>query len=181
MHDGNQVTDRSVGPEQWGRFLIAIFDEWVRRDVGTVFVQMFDAALASWLGAAASMCIFNETCGNALALEHNGDLYSCDHFVEPKYLLGNIQQTHMLSCVTSRAAARVRPRQARHAAALLPRVRGAFACHGECPKNRFIADARRRARPQLPVRRLQGVLHATSTGRCGSWPTCCGRGATPTR
>ena len=74
---------RSVGAEQWGRFLIAIFDEWIRRDVGAVYVQMFDAALASWLGAPASMCIFSETCGTALALEHNGDLYSCDHFVEP--------------------------------------------------------------------------------------------------
>ena len=84
MLEGNQVTERSVGPEQWGRFLIAIFDEWVRRDVGKVFVQMFDAALASWVGAPASMCIFSETCGSALALEHNGDLYSCDHFVEPK-------------------------------------------------------------------------------------------------
>ena len=86
-------------PEQWGRFLMAVFDEWVRRDVGTVFVQMFDAALASWLGIVNSMCIFNEKCGNALALEHNGDLYSCDHFVEPKYLLGNIQKHHMLELV----------------------------------------------------------------------------------
>ena len=85
------MTERSVGREQWGRFLIGVFDEWVRRDVGKVYVQMFDAALASWVGAPASMCIFAETCGSALALEHNGDLYSCDHFVEPKYRLGNIQ------------------------------------------------------------------------------------------
>ena len=82
--EGNEVTKRSVGAEQWGRFLIAMFDEWVRRDVGRVYVQMFDAALASWVGAPASMCIFTETCGGALALEHNGDLYSCDHFVEPR-------------------------------------------------------------------------------------------------
>src|SRR6185295_3133199 len=87
--------------EQWGRFLNGVFDEWVRRDVGKVYVQMFDAALASWVGAPASMCIFSETCGTALALEHNGDLYSCDHFVEPKHLLGNIQQVHMLQLVTS--------------------------------------------------------------------------------
>ena len=84
-----------------GAFLIGVFDEWVKRDVGTVYVQTFDAALASWVGAPPSMCIFSETCGGALALEHNGDVYSCDHFVEPTYLLGNIQQMHMLQLVTS--------------------------------------------------------------------------------
>jgi hypothetical protein len=76
--EGSLVTDRSVQPEQWGRFLVEIFDEWVTRDVGTEFVQMFDAALASWLGGAAGMCIFAETCGDAVALEHTGDVYSCD-------------------------------------------------------------------------------------------------------
>ena len=137
--EGNQVTDRSVGAEQWGRFLIGVFDEWVKRDVGTVYVQMFDAALASWVGAPPSMCIFSETCGSALALEHNGDLYSCDHFVEPKYLLGNIQQVHLLQLVTSEqqrqfglAKRDTLPRYCRECP-----VR--FACHGECPKNRFIS------------------------------------------
>src|SRR5207245_447725 len=77
--DGNAVTERSVDSHAWGRFLVAVFDEWVRRDVGTVFVQMFDAALASWVGIAPSMCIFREECGDAVVLEHNGDLYSCDH------------------------------------------------------------------------------------------------------
>ena len=135
--EGNQVTDRSVGAEQWGRFLIGVFDEWVQRDVGKIYVQMFDAALASWVGAPPSMCIFSETCGTALALEHNGDLYSCDHFVEPKYLLGNIQQVHMLQLVTSDqqrqfglAKRDTLPRYCRECT-----VR--FACHGECPKNRF--------------------------------------------
>ena len=137
--EGNQVTDRSVGAEQWGRFLIGVFDEWVKRDVGKIYVQMFDAALASWVGAPPSMCIFSETCGSALALEHNGDLYSCDHFVEPKYLLGNIQQVHMLQLVTSEqqrqfglAKRDTLPRYCRECP-----VR--FACHGECPKNRFIS------------------------------------------
>jgi uncharacterized protein len=137
--EGNQVTARSVSAEQWGRFLNAIFDEWVRRDVGKVYVQMFDAALAAWLGMPSPMCVFNETCGSALALEHNGDVYSCDHFVEPKYLLGNIQQTHMLTLVTSEqqrqfglAKRDTLPKYCRECA-----VR--FACHGECPKNRFIA------------------------------------------
>lgn len=141
---GNLVTERTVGAEQWGDFLIAIFDEWVRRDVGRVFVSMFDAALASWVRAAGNtnvhpaMCIFSETCGNALALEHNGDLYSCDHFVEPKFFLGNIKQEHMLTLVASdqqRAFGNAKrdtlPRYCRECS-----VR--FACHGECPRNRFI-------------------------------------------
>ena len=128
---------RSVDPVKWGEFLIAVFEEWVRHDVGTVYVQMFDAALASWVGAPAAMCIFGETCGNALALEHNGDLYSCDHFVDPPYLLGNILHTQMVELVAS-------PQQRAFGDAkrdTLPRycvecpVR--FACNGECPKNRF--------------------------------------------
>ena len=90
---GDTVTDRSVDPATWGAFLVAVFDEWVRCDVGEVFVQMFDEALASWLGLPSSMCIFRLTCGDALALEHNGDVYFCDHFVEPAHLLGNIVET----------------------------------------------------------------------------------------
>jgi uncharacterized protein len=136
--EGSLVTERTVGAEQWGNFLITIFDEWVRRDVGQVFVSMFDAALASWVGAPASMCIFSETCGNALALEHNGDLYSCDHFVEPKYFLGNIKKEHMLTLVASdqqRAFGNAKrdslPRYCRECEVK-------FACHGECPRNRFI-------------------------------------------
>ncbi|HEY7974953.1 MAG TPA: anaerobic sulfatase maturase [Ktedonobacterales bacterium] len=138
LQEGSTVTERSVTADQWGHFLITVFDEWVRRDVGRVFVQMFDAALASWVGAPPAMCIFAETCGNALALEHTGDLYSCDHFVEPDYLLGNIQQDRMIDLVAS-------PRQRQFGAAkrdTLPRYcrecEVLFACHGECPKNRFI-------------------------------------------
>jgi uncharacterized protein len=137
--EGSTVSDRSVRPEQFGLFLSAIFDEWVRHDVGRIFVQTFEATLANWLGMPSSgMCVFNETCGTGLAIEHNGDLYSCDHFVEPKYLLGNIEQTHMLELVAS-------PQQLKFGQDKrdsLPRfcrecdVR--FACHGECPKNRFI-------------------------------------------
>jgi uncharacterized protein len=136
--EGGLVTERSVRAEQWGRFLSAVFDEWVRRDVGTVFVQMFDAALAPWLGVPPSLCIFAETCGDAVALEHTGDLYSCDHFVEPRYLLGNIREVHMLDMVAS-------PEQRAFGAAkrdTLPAycrecpVR--FACNGECPRNRFV-------------------------------------------
>jgi uncharacterized protein len=135
---GALVTERTVTSEQWGRFLISVFDEWIRRDVGTVFVQAFDAALASWVGASPAVCIFAETCGDAVALEHNGDLYSCDHFVEPAHLLGNIRERHMLEMLAS-------PQQRTFGTDKrdsLPRycrecpVR--FACHGECPRNRFI-------------------------------------------
>ena len=131
-----ELTDRSVGSEAWGRFLTTVFDEWVRRDVGEVFVQMFDAALASWYGVAPALCIFGETCGDAVALEHNGDLYSCDHFVDPEHLLGNITETHMVELLASPAqrsfgtAKRdTLPRLCRECPVL-------FACRGECPKNR---------------------------------------------
>jgi uncharacterized protein len=137
FQEGNRVTDRSVDPEAWGRFLIAVFDEWVRRDVGTVFVSSFDAALASWVGVPPALCVFGETCGDAVALEHNGDLYSCDHFVEPDYLLGNINDTHMVELLGSArqrafgdAKRDTLPRYCRECD-----VR--FACNGECPKNRF--------------------------------------------
>jgi uncharacterized protein len=137
VQEGETVTARSVGPEQWGRFLNAVFDEWLRRDVGAMYVSMFEAALASWLGLPPAMCVFAETCGNALAIEHNGDVYACDHFVEPRYLLGNIQERHLVELVASEkqrafgvAKRETLPRYCRDCA-----VR--FACHGECPKNRF--------------------------------------------
>jgi uncharacterized protein len=126
-----------VSADQWGRFLIEMFDEWIRFDVGKVFVQMFDSALASWVGAPAALCIFAETCGNAVALEHNGDLYSCDHFVEPDHLLGNITQTHMVELLASpqqRAFGNAK-RDTLPAYCRSCEVR--FACNGECPKNRF--------------------------------------------
>jgi len=135
---GSLVTERSVTAEQWGRFLIAIFDEWVRRDVGKVFVQMFDAALASWVGAPAALCIFSETCGNALALEHNGDLYSCDHFVEPAFFLGNIQEEHMLTLVSSEQQRKFGSDKRDTLPLYCRECEVRFACHGECPRNRFI-------------------------------------------
>ena len=134
---GELVTERSVRPEQYGRFLIAIFDEWVRRDVGQVFVNSFDAALGNWVGQP-SLCIFQRTCGKALAMEHNGDMYSCDHFVEPAYLLGNIRNTHMIDLVMSDQQQKfgqdkfdTLPKYCRECEVL-------FACYGECPRNRFI-------------------------------------------
>ena len=91
--EGTSVTDRSVGGRQYGEFLKAIFNEWVQRDVAKVFVQLFDVSLAAWTGQRSGLCLFEETCGAAMALEHNGDLYSCDHYVEPRYLLGNVIET----------------------------------------------------------------------------------------
>ena len=135
--EGDRATDRSVKPEQYGRFLSAIFDEWVRRDVGKVYVQMFDVTLGAYVGQR-SLCVFAPTCGNALALEHNGDLYSCDHFVEPKYKLGNIRESTMAELVASPQQRQFG--QDKHDT--LPRycreceVR--FACNGGCPKDRFI-------------------------------------------
>lgn len=96
---GTEVSERSVGAEQYGRFLSTIFEEWVRRDVGKVFVQIFEECLGVWSGGRPNLCIFQETCGRGLAMEHNGDLFSCDHFVEPEYKLGNI---HCTSSATSR-------------------------------------------------------------------------------
>lgn len=84
------VTRWSVLPEDYGEFLVSIFDEWVRRDVGRVFVQLFDVALGNWLGQGSSLCLFSERCGRALAMEHHGDVYACDHYVYPQYRLGNI-------------------------------------------------------------------------------------------
>jgi uncharacterized protein len=137
LQAGEQVTDRSVMPEQYGRFLITIFDEWVRRDVGKVFVQSFDAALASWVGQP-SLCIFQRTCGASLALEHNGDLYSCDHFVEPAFLLGNIQQTHMIDLVSSEQQNKFGQEKFVSLPKYCLQCEVLFACYGECPRNRFI-------------------------------------------
>lgn len=132
------VTEWSVEPLQYGKFLCEIFDEWVRKDVGRYFVQIFDVALESWFGLPPGLCVFSETCGQALAIEHNGDLYSCDHYVFPENRLGNILTTPLELLVGSRQQSRfgLDKRDA------LPRfcrecdVR--FVCNGECPKHRFL-------------------------------------------
>jgi uncharacterized protein len=135
---GGAVTDRSVTAQQYGQFLIDVFEEWVRHDIAAVYVQMFDVALANWYGEPSGLCVFSKTCGIALALEHNGDLYSCDHFVEPQHKLGNINQTHMIELIASDQQLKF----GRDKFDTLPQycldcdVR--FACHGACPKDRFI-------------------------------------------
>ncbi len=139
IQQGTTVSDRSVKPGQLGRFLSDVFDEWVRNDVGKVFVQTFEAAVRNWLGMASSgMCVFNATCGHGLALEHNGDLYSCDHFVEPEYLLGNIQQNHMIDLVGSDEQLKFGQDKLDTLPQYCRECDVRFACHGECPKNRFL-------------------------------------------
>lgn len=139
LQSGNRVTDRSVSAEQFGTFLTSIFDEWVQRDVGEVYVQHFDVALANWHGEPSGLCVFAETCGLALALEHNGDLYSCDHYVEPDYLLGNINDTPMVELVASESQVRFGLAKRDSLPELCRSCEVRFACHGGCPKNRFIA------------------------------------------
>jgi uncharacterized protein len=135
--EGNLVTERTVKAEQFGQFLIAIFDEWVQRDVGKVYVTTFDVALGSWMGQH-NLCIVAPTCGNALVLEHNGDVYSCDHYVEPNYLLGNVKDTPLKTLVSSekqrlfgQSKYDTLPKYCKECPVL-------FACYGECPRNRFI-------------------------------------------
>jgi uncharacterized protein len=138
VQEGERVTGRSVTAEQYGRFLIDVFEEWLRRDVGEVYVQMFDVALANWAGEPPGLCVHTETCGLALALEHTGDLYSCDHFVEPRYKLGNISEPRMLDLVASQQQRQfgLDKRDTLPRYCLECDVR--FACHGGCPKDRFI-------------------------------------------
>lgn len=136
---GTKVSECSVRPTQFGRFLIWTFDEWIRNDVGRVFVQTFEAAARNWLCLPSSgMCVFEKTCGLGLALEHNGDLYSCDHFVEPDFLLGNIMQTHMRELAASETQRKFGQDKFNALPPVCRECNMLFACKGECPKNRFI-------------------------------------------
>jgi uncharacterized protein len=134
---GNIVTDRSIAPAQYGQFLIEVFEEWVRRDVGQVFVQLFDAALGAHLGQY-SLCVFAPRCGRAMAMEHNGDVYSCDHYVAPAFLLGNLRAQRLADLAASPQQRSFGDEKETN----LPRdcwecdVR--FACNGGCPKDRFL-------------------------------------------
>jgi uncharacterized protein len=132
-----KVTDWSVEPIQYGNFLCAVFDEWVRNDVGVRYVQLFDVSLEIWAGMPSSLCVFRETCGDAMALEHNGDMYSCDHYVFPENRLGNIMNSPLESLVHSvqQRSFGAAKRQTLPEYCLRCEVR--FACNGECPKHRF--------------------------------------------
>ena len=134
------LSEASVAPEQWGYFLCAIFDEWVRKDVGKIFVEIFDCTLANWMGISPGICAYSKECGHAGVMEHNGDVYSCDHFVFPEYKLGNIRDHSLIDMLYgeqqqefSRLKHSSLPRQCKECDM-------EFACHGECPKNRFMKD-----------------------------------------
>ena len=138
--DEISLSEASVAPEQWGYFLCAIFDEWVRKDVGKIFVEIFDCTLANWMGVSPGICAYSKECGHAGVMEHNGDVYSCDHFVFPEYKLGNIRDQSLIDMLygeQQREFSRLKhsslPRQCKECDT-------EFACHGECPKNRFMKD-----------------------------------------
>jgi uncharacterized protein len=133
-----RVAEWSVEPSQFGKFLCAVFDEWVRRDVGCYYVQLFDVMLESWLGMEPSLCVFRTTCGDAVALEHNGDLYSCDHYVYPENRLGNIMETQLRTLMSSRAQRRFGSDKHDTLPAHCRNCEARFACGGECPKHRFM-------------------------------------------
>lgn len=131
------VADFSVTPEQWGNFLCAIFDEWVRQDVGNYYIQLFDSTLANWVGESPGVCVYARECGHASVMEFNGDVYSCDHFVFPEYKLGNIRQqtlVEMLYGEKQKAFGRMKRDALPHQCKACEYL---FACNGECPKNRF--------------------------------------------
>ena len=132
------VSDWSVEPEQFGKFLISIFDEWVRNDVGNIFVQTFDTSLEAWFGKPSSLCIFNETCGFAPVIEHNGDIYSCDHYVNPENKVGNILDDSLPSIMQTQQQQKFGEDKRDTLPKFCRECTFRFACNGECPKNRFI-------------------------------------------
>jgi uncharacterized protein len=132
-----KVTDWSVEPSQFGDFLVEIFDEWVRHDVAKYFVQIFDVALENWLGMTPALCVFRETCGGALAIEHNGDVYSCDHYVTPEHRLGNILMTELPVLASSDQQTHFGDSKRDRLPTFCRECDVRFACHGECPKHRF--------------------------------------------
>ena len=138
--DDAPVTDFSVTPEQWGNFLCGLFDEWVKQDIGRVFVQIFDSMLANWVGVAPGSCIYAKECGHAGVMEFNGDVYSCDHFVFPQYKLGNINEHTLIEMLYGEKQRRFSQLKYNKLPRQCKECRWAFACHGECPKNRFVND-----------------------------------------
>ena len=131
------LTPWSVKPKDFGEFYVQIFDEWIRQDVGTVFVQFFDVALGNWLGAGSGLCQFSPMCGNAGALEHNGDLYPCDHYVYPQYKLGNILKQPLHELMNSDKQHTFGNDKLERLPEYCRECEVLFACHGDCPKHRF--------------------------------------------
>jgi len=135
------VTDWSVPPKAYGRFLTEIFDLWVKEDVGKVFVQLFDVALGNWMGVGGGLCVFSETCGRALALEHDGEVYSCDHYVYPQFRLGNLMNKSLGDMVNSPEQEKFGNDKRDTLPKFCRECEVRFACHGECPKHRFLTTA----------------------------------------
>jgi uncharacterized protein len=133
-----KVTEWSVKSKEFGKFLVRIFDEWVRNDVARYFVQIFDSTLANYYGEMPGICVFAETCGDALVMEHNGDLFSCDHFVYPEYFLGNIMDSSLIDLVKSQRQFDFGINKRNKLPVYCLRCDVRYACHGECPKHRFI-------------------------------------------
>lgn len=139
--EGIVVADFSVNPKQWGHYLISMYDEWVKQDVGTVFVQLFDSTLANWMGMTPGVCTMARTCGNAPAIEFNGDVYSCDHFVFPQYYLGNLKKRSLVEMVLDPRQQRFGFDKSQTLPAQCKKCEYLFACNGECPRNRFVVTA----------------------------------------
>ncbi len=138
--DTGELTSHSVAPEQWGRFLCRVFDRWVRADVGSIFVQIFDATLAGMVGVKPGVCSMATTCGHAAMMEHNGDLYSCDHFAFPEYRLGNIMESGIAEMMVSERQLKFGEAKRDNLPPTCRSCRYLNLCNGECPKNRFAID-----------------------------------------
>ena len=135
------VEDWSVDPDDWGEFLCRVFDEWRRRDVGKVHVHYFEAAVETWMGRVSPLCTLGPMCGKGLALEHDGGLYCCDHYVYPEYRLGNVRDTPLTALAFSERQERFGTDKERALPDACRRCEYEFACYGECPKNRFVRTA----------------------------------------
>lgn len=141
LQPGEQLADFSVSPEQWGNFLCTLFDEWVRNDVGQIFIQLFDSTLANWVGEQPGICSMAKTCGHAGVMEFNGDVYACDHYVFPEFKLGNIYQQTLVEMMYSERQMEFGQMKQKSLPSQCRACEFLFACNGECPKNRFATTA----------------------------------------
>lgn len=141
LQPGEQLADFSVSPEQWGNFLCTLFDEWVRNDVGQIFIQLFDSTLANWVGEQPGVCSMAKTCGHAGVMEFNGDVYACDHYVFPEFKLGNIYQQTLVEMMYSERQMEFGQMKQKSLPSQCRACEFLFACNGECPKNRFATTA----------------------------------------
>ena len=141
LQPGEQLAEFSVSPEHWGNFLCTLFDEWVRNDVGQIFIQLFDSTLANWVGEQPGVCSMAKTCGHAGVMEFNGDVYACDHYVFPEFKLGNIYQQTLVEMMYSERQMEFGQMKQKSLPAQCRACEFLFACNGECPKNRFATTA----------------------------------------